>query len=131
MYGSLFWIEWLDRLDRVLTAARGDVAALSRAVSPRRLEGLERSKRQLTALTNDLRLLDRSVLAAAEGAARSTGADCLQMALDTTVAQLEALSSQVPTEAPLPGRILVAIDAALRDSCYEAAVLIAPTRRRA
>jgi hypothetical protein len=65
MYGSLFWIEWLDRLDRVLTATRGDVAALARAVSPRGLEALERSKRQLSALTNDLRLLDRDVLAAA------------------------------------------------------------------
>jgi hypothetical protein len=66
MYGSLFWIEWLDRLDRVLTATRGDVAVLARAVSPRGLEAVERSKRQLIALTNDLRLLDRSVLAAAD-----------------------------------------------------------------
>ena len=131
MYGSLFWIEWLDRLDRVLTATRGDVAALARAVSPRSLEALERSKRQLTALTNDLRLLDRGVLAAAGAAARPTDADCLQKALDATVSQLETLSSQAPAATPIPGRVLAAIDAALRDSCYEAAVLVAPSRRRA
>jgi len=131
MYGSLFWIEWLDRLDRVLTATRGDVATLARAVSPRGLEALERSKRQLTALTNDLRLLDRGVLAAAGTAARPTDADCLQKALDATVSQLEALSSQAPAETPIPGRALAAIDAALRDSCYEAAMLLAPSRRRA
>lgn len=131
MYGSLFWIEWFDRLDRILNATRGDVAALARAVSPRGLEALARSSRQLTALTNDLRLLDRAVLAAAEGPARPTGADCLQKALDATVSQLEALSSQVPGEAPIPGRVLAQIDAALRDSCYEAAMLLVPSRRRA
>jgi hypothetical protein len=62
MYSPLFWIEWLDRLDRVLTSARQDVAALKRAVSPRSLESIQRSKRQLGALINDLRLLDRDVL---------------------------------------------------------------------
>jgi hypothetical protein len=141
MYGSLFWIEWLDRLDRVLTATRGDVAALARAVSPRGLEALERSKRQLSALTNDLRLLDRDVLAAADapgadapGAAapaQTNGADRLQQALDTAVFQLGTVSAEGPGVAPIPGRLLAAIDAALRDSCYEAAMLVAPTRRRA
>ncbi|HMH88676.1 MAG TPA: hypothetical protein VK523_08530, partial [Steroidobacteraceae bacterium] len=63
MYNPLFWIEWLDRLDRVLTSARQDIAVLNRAVSPRGLEAIERSKRQLCALMNDLRLLDRDVLA--------------------------------------------------------------------
>jgi hypothetical protein len=131
MYGSLFWIEWLDRLDRVLTAARGDVAALAQAVSPRGLEALERSKRQLSALTNDLRLLDRDVLAAADAPAQTNGADRLQQALDTAVFQLGTVNAEGSGVAPIPGRLLAAIDAALRDSCYEAAMLVAPTRRRA
>jgi hypothetical protein len=70
MYSPLFWIEWLDRLDRVLTSARQDVAVLNRAVGPRSLEAIERSKRQLAALINDLRLLDRDVLST--GATQNT-----------------------------------------------------------
>ena len=62
MYNPLFWIEWLDRLDRVLTGARQDVAVLKRAVNPRSLEAIDRSKRQLSALMNDLRLNNRPQL---------------------------------------------------------------------
>jgi hypothetical protein len=124
MYGSLFWIEWLDRLDRVLTSTRHDVASLTRAVSPRSLEAIERSKRQLSALTNDLRLLDTDVLAA--------GADNLQRALESTIAQLGRIAELLPGSAPaVRDRVLAAIDSALRDSCYEAAMLLAPSRRRA
>jgi hypothetical protein len=129
MYNPLFWIEWLDRLDRVLTSARQDVAVLKRAVSPRSLEAIERSKRQLSALMNDLRLLDRDVLAT--GTAQN-GADELQRVLDTTVAQLGSLAA-IPV-ASAPGtldRLLAASDSALRDSCYEAAMLLEPSRRRA
>lgn len=123
MYGSLFWIEWLDRLDRVLTSTRHDVASLTRAVSPRSLEAIERSKRQLSALTNDLRLLDTDVLAA--------DADNLQRALEITIAQLGRIAELLPSTAPAArDRVLVAIDSALRDSCYEAAMLLAPSRRR-
>jgi hypothetical protein len=128
MYSPLFWIEWLDRLDRVLTSARQDVAVLKRAVSPRSLESIDRSKRQLAALINDLRLLDRNVLATGG----PTGADNLQKALDATVAQLTNLAA-IPA-ASAPGsldRMLVTSDSALRDSCYEAAMLLAPSRRRA
>jgi hypothetical protein len=129
MYNPLFWIEWLDRLDRVLTGARQDIAVMKRAVSPRSLEAIERSKRQLCALMNDFRLLDRDVLAT--GTARN-GADNLQRALDTTVTQLGSLAA-IPAESA-PGvldRLLAAGDSALRDSCYEAAVLLEPSRRRA
>jgi hypothetical protein len=129
MYDPLFWIEWLDRLDRVLMSARQDVAVLKRVVSPRGLEAIERSKRQLCALMNDLRLLDRDVVAT--GTAQN-GADNLQRALDTTVAQLASLAG-IPAESA-PGvldRLLAASDSALRDSCYEAAVLLEPSRRRA
>jgi N-acetylglutamate synthase-like GNAT family acetyltransferase len=129
MHNPLFWIEWLDRLNRVLSSARQDVATLKRALNARSLEAIERSKRQLAALINDLRLLDRDVLA---GSANSVGADALQAALEATVAQLGNLA-QIPA-ASAPGvldRLLAASDAALRDSFYEAAMLLEPHRRRA
>jgi hypothetical protein len=129
MYNPLFWIEWLDRLDRVLSSARQDVAVLKRAVSPRSLEAIDRSKRQLSALMNDLRLLDRDVVAT--GTAQN-GADNLQKALDTTVAQLGSLAAIPAASAPgVLDRLLAASDSALRDSCYEAAILLEPNRRRA
>ncbi|SRR6266478_4784846 len=129
MYNPLFWIEWLDRLDRVLTSARQDVAVLKRAVSPRSLEAIERSRRQLSALMNDLRLLDRDVLATSTA---QNGADNLQKALDTTVAQLAGLAAIPAASAPgVLDRLLAASDSALRDSCYEAAMLLEPSRRRA
>jgi hypothetical protein len=131
MYGSLFWIEWLDRLDRVLTSARQDVVALSRAMSPRSIAAIQRSMRQLTALTNDLRLLDRHVLGANTDEAMDL-ADNLQKALDTAVFRLNSLSDVgATTPTAVRERILAGIDAALRDSRYEAAVLIEPRRRRA
>jgi hypothetical protein len=129
MNNPLFWIEWLDRLDRVLKSARQDVATLKRAVSPRSLEAIERSKRQLAALISDLRLLDRDVLA---GSAKPGAADALQSALEATVAQLGSLAEIPAASAPgLLDRMLAASDAALRDSCYEAAMLLVPHRRRA
>jgi len=129
MYNPLFWIEWLDRLDRVLGSARQDVAALKRALSPRSLEAIERSKRQLAALINDLRLLDRNVFAAS---ANSGAADALQSTLEATVARLASLAEIPAASAPgLLDRLLAASDAALRDSCYEAAMLLMPHRRRA
>lgn len=132
MNSSLSWIEWLDRLDRVLTSTRQDVAALSRAGSARSLSAIERSKRQLSALLNDLRLLDPGVLASSALHATANLADNLQLALDTTVLRLNALSEwQAATSAADRARLLAALDAALRDSCYEAAILIGPRRRRA
>jgi hypothetical protein len=128
MYNPLFWIEWLDRLDRVLTSARQDVATLRRVVSPRSLEAIDRSKRQLAALLNDLRLLDRDVLAVG---ATQNAAENLQKALETTVAQLGSLAEIPAASTPtVLDRMLAASDSALRDSCYEAAMLLAPSRRR-
>jgi hypothetical protein len=129
MQNPLFWIEWLDRLDRVLSSARQDVAALKRTASARGLEAIERSKRQLAALINDLQLLDPDVLAATADAG---AADALQSALESTVVTLGSLA-EIPA-ASAPGaldRMLAASDAALRDSCYEAAMLLVPHRRRA
>jgi hypothetical protein len=129
MYSPLFWIEWLDRLDRVLTSARQDVATLKRVVSPRTLEAIERSKRQLAALLNDLRLLDRDVLAVGT---TQNAAENLQKTLEATVAQLGSLAGIPAASTPaMLDRLLAASDSALRDSCYEAAMLLAPSRRRA
>ncbi len=129
MQNPLFWIEWLDRLDRVLNGARQDIAVLKRTVSSRSLEAIGRSKRQLVGLINDLQLLDPDVLPAA---AQSGGADALRTALEATVAKLGGLA-EIPA-ASAPGVLecmLAAGDAALRDSCYEAAMLLQPHRRRA
>jgi hypothetical protein len=119
MHNPLFWIEWLDRLDRVLNSARQDVASLKRALNPRILQAIERSQRQLGALISDLRLLDREVF----GTGSQTPADSLQ---------LKCLVEIPPASAPgVLDRMLAASDAALRDSCYAAAMLLAPRRRSA
>ena len=129
MQNPLFWIEWLDRLDRVLSSARQDIAVLKRTANSRSLEAIGRSKRQLAALINDLRLLDRDVLAVS---ANSGAVDALQSALETTVVKLGSLAEIPAASAPgVLDRMLAASDAALRDSCYEAAVLLQPHRRRA
>jgi len=129
MQNPLCWIEWLDRLDRVLQSARQDIAALKRALNPRTLQAVDRSQRQLAALINDLLLLDREVVAKG---ARQTAADSLQAALERTVAQLKSLV-EIPAASAsgVLDRALAASDAALRDSLYEAAMLLAPNRRRA
>jgi hypothetical protein len=99
---------------------------LTRAVSPRGIEAIARSRRQLALLTNDLRLLDRNVLAA--GTTQSA-ADNLQKALDAAVAQLGSVAELLPAGAsPLRERALAAADSTLRDSCYEAAMLLGPGR---
>jgi hypothetical protein len=127
MQSSLSWIEWLDRLDRVLKGAREDVRALAEDASPEGLAAMERCKRQLSALTNDLQLLDRSVIASRGGA--TDRASNLQRALDTTVFHLSTAAS-APAAAPhgTRERLLTAIDSALRDSYYEAAMLLGPRR---
>jgi hypothetical protein len=132
MQSSLSWIEWLDRLDRVLKGAREDVRTLAGFSSPQAVAAVERCKRQLSALTDDLRLLDRSVLSSKPGTPNSDGADKLQKALDTTVFHLGTVASAPVAESlTTRERVLAAIDSALRDSCYEAAMLLGPTRRRA
>jgi len=129
MQNPLFWIEWLDRLDRVLSSARQDITVLKRTANSRSLEAIGRSKRQLAALINDLRLLDRDVLALS---ANSGAVDALQSALEATVVKLGELAEIPAASAPgVLDRMLASSDAALRDSCYEAAVLLQPHRRRA
>jgi hypothetical protein len=132
MYGSLFWIEWMDRLDRVLSSARQEVLALRRTISPRSVAGIQRCVRLLTALTNDLRLLDRNVLASGSTSAAPDVTDNLQKALDTALFRLDSLAKvQAGAGTRVSERILAAIDSALRDSLHEAALLLEPDRRRA
>jgi hypothetical protein len=133
MQTSLSWIEWLDRLDRVLSGARQDVRTVARLSSPRALAAVERCRRQLSALTDDLRLLDRSVLAPKPGSAHPDRADNLQRALDTAVFHLATMANAAHTTIShvTRERLLAAIDSALRDSCYEAAMLLGPSKLRA
>ena len=131
MQSSLSWIEWLDRLDRVLNGAREDVRALASFDDPQARAVVERCKRQLTALTDDLRLLDRRVLANRPGT-NTDRAGNLQKALDTTVFHLgTAVQPPVADSRSARERLLGTIDSALRDSCYEAAMLLGPVRLRA
>jgi hypothetical protein len=130
MQSSLSWIEWLDRLDRVLKGAREDVRALAGFESPRAVAAVERCTRQLAALTNELRLLDRSVVSAkGPVGASSDRASNLQKALDTTVFRLETMANPPGPESHVAReRLLTDVDCALRDSYYEAAMLVGPSR---
>jgi hypothetical protein len=66
-------------------------------------------------------LLDRDVLPT----------DGLQKALDAALKRLENLGEvQMQTEPAIRDRVLAAIDSALRDSRYEAKVLLEPRRSR-
>jgi hypothetical protein len=132
MQSSLSWIEWLDRLDRVLKGARADVRTLAGAGNAQAIAAIERSKRQLAALTDDLRRLDRNVLSVKPSAVDSDRAYHLQKALDTTVLHLGTVaSSQVTESRTTRERALTAVNSALRDSWYEAAMLLEPGRRSA
>ena len=132
MHSSLSWIEWLDRLDRVLEGAREDVHRLARISSPETLDAVERCKRQLSALANELRVLDRSVLESRSGNTHWDRAENLQRTLDATVFQLGMVANTHSSTAVVPReRMLVTIDAALRDSCRAAATLLGPSQRRA
>jgi hypothetical protein len=131
MQSSISWIEWLDRLDRVLNGAREDVRAWAGFSDSRAIAAVERCRRQLSALTDDLRLLDRRVLSAKSGS-HADRAGNLQKALDTTLFHLSSVAnSPVAESISARERRLTTIDSALRDSCYEAAMLLGPTRLRA
>lgn len=127
MQTSLSWIEWLDRLDRVLKGAREDVRALAGFESPRSVAAVELCTRQLAALNSELKLLDRNVLSAKNGVgASSDRAQNLQRALDTTVSRLESMANPPGLDTRLARERLTAVDSALRDSYYEAAMLVGP-----
>ncbi|HMK87301.1 MAG TPA: hypothetical protein VK437_15170 [Steroidobacteraceae bacterium] len=126
MQSSLSWIEWFDRLDRVLKGAREDLRTFAGFGSPKGLAAVERCQRQLAALTNDLRLLDRRVLSSKSGSTDTDRAYNLQRALDTTVFHLGTAANVPAAESQ---RLLASIDSALRDSSYEAAMLLERRQR--
>lgn len=98
--------------------------------SPRSMAAVARCTRQLAALTNELRMLDRSVLCGqdADGTALDRASN-LQRALDTTLFHLGAMAKVPQRESrPARERILSAVDAALRDTRYEAVMLVRPPR---
>jgi hypothetical protein len=78
-------------------------------------------------LTSDLQLLDRRVISSRSG--NTDRASNLQRALDTTVFHL-GTAAAAPAAAPhaTRERLITAIDSALRDSYYEAAMLLGPPR---
>jgi hypothetical protein len=131
MNTSLSWIEWLERLDRILTSARKDVAAMAKSGGGTSLAAIERSKRQLSALTRELRLLDRRVLVREADGSGADRASDLQRALDTALLQLGSFVNEPYLDQQLAARSLNAIDSALRDSRYEAEILIGARRRSA
>jgi hypothetical protein len=132
MQRLLSWVEWFDRMNRVLEAARADVRALARSGSPGLPASIELCRRQLIALIHDLRFLDRGVLPERPGFGSTDRADDLQRALDTAVFQL-ALMANAGAATPAAARepLLVAIDRALGESAYQAAELLSPSKRRA
>lgn len=128
MHSSLSWIEWLDRLDRVLQSTFREFSGYARSGSALSLAAIGRSHRQLRALTAELGLLDPAVLGEA-------ATNRLRVALDGLLRPLDAL----PAEAVPPfldrerdrerDRLLLSIDGALRDARYAAACLVEPHRR--
>ena len=127
---SLSWIEWLERLDRILTSTRKDVAAMAKSGGSSSVSAIERSKRQLSALNEELRLLDRRVLVREPDGGADRASD-LQRALDSALLQLGAFLDRPFLDQQLASRSLSAIDTALRDSRYEAEVMIGARRRTA
>jgi hypothetical protein len=125
MHSSLAWIEWLDRLDRVLQSARSDLTAYSRSASASRLAALQAAHRQLEVLLGQLQWMDPRVLL---GDAPSTADDIverLRVVLGTVILRLSRLSGGEPREQ------LSTLDSALWDGSYEAAHILEPRRLRA
>ncbi len=125
MHSSLAWIEWLDRLDRVLQSARSDLAAYSRTSSPSRLAALQAAHRQLEVLLGQLQWMDPRVLLADAPSAPDDILERLRAVLGTVILRLSRLSGGEPREQ------LSTLDSALWDGSYEAAHLLEPRRLRA
>ncbi len=129
MHSSLAWIEWLDRLDRVLQSARTDLVAFSRTGSELRIAALERSRRQLAVLLEQLQSLDPSILMADAERARDDLLARLQRTLDTVLLRLSGVSNRDIVESETQREhLLRTIDEALREGAYEATHLLAPDR---
>jgi hypothetical protein len=120
MHSSLDWIEWLDRLDRVLQSARSDLAVYSRTGSRSRLATLKVAHRQLEVLLGQLQWMDPRVLVGDAPPAPDDILDRLRVVIGTAVLRLSKLSGGEPREQ------LSTLDSALWDGHYEAAHLLEP-----
>ena len=127
MNSSLAWIEWLDRLDRVLHSARADLTLYSRSGSLRRLESLQGAHRQLGRLLEQLQFLDPSVLISESPAETHDIVDRLRVVVGTAMLRLSKLScAELPGQSEQRQDALRTLDAALWDSRYQAAHLLEP-----
>jgi hypothetical protein len=125
MKDALFWIEWLDRLERTVDGARHDATTLARAWSSRGSAQLASSGRQLSFLLNELQGLDASTVASLPG-------ELVPMRVNAIVQLLEAATLQIPRAIELGDaassanrtKILASIDGLLRDCRYEMRMLI-------
>jgi hypothetical protein len=120
MHSSLDWIEWLDRLDRVLQSARSDLAVYSRTGSHSRLAMLKVAHRQLEVLLGQLQWMDPRVLVGDAPPAADDALDRLRVVIGTAVLRLSKLSGGEPREQ------LSTLDSALWDGHYEAVHLLEP-----
>ncbi len=127
MHSSLAWIEWLDRLDRVLQSARADVAAYSRSGSAQRLAALQTAHRQLGALLEQLQWMDPRVLMGESLPAADDIIERLRLVIGTVILRLSKLSSaESPVSPQERSKVLSTLDSALWDGRYEASHLLAP-----
>lgn len=132
MHSSLAWIEWLDRLDRVLQSARSDLAVYSRCGSALRLAALKTAHRQLEALLDQMQWMDPRVLVGEQPAEGDDIVERLRVVLGTVILRLSRLSDgELPDPAHGRRELLATLDSALWDGRYEAAHLLEPRQQSA
>ena len=132
MHSSLAWIEWLDRLDRVLQSARADLSVYSRSGSPRRLATLQTAHRQLEVLLDQLQWMDPTVLVGETAPEADDIVDRLRVVVGTVMLRLAKLSAaDAPDHAGDREQALKTLDTALWDGRYQAAHLLEPSRQSA
>jgi hypothetical protein len=127
---ALFWIEWLDRLERCLDAAGRDISTLARNVSANGLAGLAQTRRQLLTLHRALQDLDRSVFADLPTGQPTARVQDISQSLESIALQIERtanwLDGVVPAERT---RVLTVIDGLLRECRFQARVLLSTGSR--
>ena len=129
MHSSLAWIEWLDRLDRVLQSARSDLAVYCRSGSPTRLATLKAAHRHLEVLLEQLQWMDPRVVVGETLTGADDIVERLRLVVGVVALRLSRLSA-----AELPGQLeerqqaLKALDSALWDGHYQAVHLLEPGR---
>jgi hypothetical protein len=129
MQSSLAWIEWLDRLDRVLQSARSDLGVYARSAGSLRLQALQTAHRQLQVLLDQLQWMDPRVLLGDAPPETDDIVNRLRVVLGTAILRLSRISGG---DLPLPTQerhdLLATLDEALWDGRYEAAHLLEPRR---